>query len=53
MEKFSNLNKILGRPEVAQLEHTTLGVDEQILRLDVAMADPDPVDVGQRAEQLK
>jgi len=38
--------------EIAQLQHTTAGVEEEVLRLDVAMADALRVDVGQSAKQL-
>ena len=42
----------LGRAEVAQLQDARGWVQEQILRLDVAVADAYRVDVGERAEKL-
>ena len=43
----------VGAPaKVAQLEHAGLWVEQQVLRLDVSVADPVGVDVGQRAKQL-
>jgi len=42
----------LGRAEVADLEHVRGGVDQQVLRLDVAVADALRVDLGHRAEHL-
>lgn len=38
--------------EVAELEHGGLGVQQQVLGLDVPVADPKRVDVGQAPEQL-
>ena len=35
----------LGRAKVAELEHAGLRVEEQVLRLDVAVADAEGVDV--------
>lgn len=43
---------MLGAAEVAQLEDARLGVEQQVLRLDVPVADAQRVDVGQAAEQL-
>lgn len=42
----------LGRPEVAELEDAGSGVKEEILRLDVPVADADGVDVHERTEKL-
>eukprot|EP00965_Chrysotila_dentata_P125133 4135860-Pleurochrysis_carterae.AAC.4 len=38
--------------KVAKLEHVRLGVDEQVLRLDVAVAHAERVDVRQRSAEL-
>jgi hypothetical protein len=38
--------------EVADLEHVRLRVDQQVLRLDIAVADVLRVDLGQRAHHL-
>jgi hypothetical protein len=42
----------LRRSEVAKLENTGGRVEEEVLGLDVAVADTDGVDVGERAEEL-
>ena len=42
----------LGGTKVAELENTGRGVEQQVLGLDVAMADADGVDVRERAEEL-
>lgn len=42
----------LGATKVAKFENTSLRVQEQILRLDVTMADADRVNVRERAEKL-
>lgn len=42
----------LSRTEVAELQNTSVGIQEQILGLDVSMADSLGVDVGQRPEKL-
>lgn len=46
------LDQDLGRTKVAQLEDARRRVQEQVLRLDVAVADPDRVDVGERPHEL-
>jgi len=46
------LDENLGTSEIAELEDTTVGVEKQVLRLDVSVADALAVDVGKRAEQL-
>jgi len=46
------LYQYLGTAEIAKLEDTTSGVEQQILGLDVSVADTLRVDVGERAEQL-
>mmetsp|Transcript_8210 Transcript_8210/g.26446 ORF Transcript_8210/g.26446 Transcript_8210/m.26446 type:complete len:496 (+) Transcript_8210:183-1670(+) len=46
------LDQDLCAPKVAQLEHVARRVDEQVLRLDVAVADAEGVDVGERAAKL-
>ena len=46
------LDQDLCAAEIAQLQDAGGGVEEQILRLDVPMADALRVDVGKRAEQL-
>lgn len=45
-------DKDLCGAKVAEFEHTLGGIQQQILGLDVAMADADRVDVGQGAEEL-
>lgn len=42
----------LGTSEIAQLEDTRRRVEQQVLRLDVSVADALRVDVGERAEEL-
>ena len=42
----------LGRAKVTELEDTCGRVEEEVLRLDIAMADADGVDVGEGAEEL-
>lgn len=42
----------LGTTKITQLQDTRAGVQQQILWLDIAMADPLGVDVGQGAEKL-
>ena len=42
----------LGRAEITELEDAGGRVEEEVLRLDVAMADADRVDVHERAQQL-
>jgi hypothetical protein len=42
----------LGRPKVAQFQNPGSGVQEQILRFDVTMADANRVDVSQGAQEL-
>jgi hypothetical protein len=42
----------LGTAKVAELENAAGGIQEQVLRLDVAVAYSLRMDVGQRAEQL-
>jgi hypothetical protein len=46
------LDKDLGTAKVAELEDAAGGVEEEVLRLDVAVAYALGVDVGQRAEEL-
>ena len=46
------LHQNFGAAKVAELEEVRLGVDEQILRLDVAMAHAEGMNVGQRAAEL-
>lgn len=46
------LDEDLGAAEVAQLEHVRVGVEKEVLRLDVSVADALGVDVGERAEEL-
>lgn len=46
------VNRRLSPAEVAELEHSGLGVQQQVLGLDVPVADPKRVDVGQAPEQL-
>ena len=46
------LDELLGAAEVAQLEYGRLGVEQQVLRLDVAVAYAHGVYVGETAEQL-
>ena len=38
--------------EVTELQHGCLGVQQQVLGLDVTVTDPEGVDVGQAAEEL-
>lgn len=45
-------HQVLGRAEITQLQNSSFGVDEQVLGLDVAMADADAVDVGEGAKEL-
>lgn len=45
-------DEYLGTSEIAELEDTTVGVEKQVLRLDISVADALAVDVGERAEQL-
>mmetsp|Transcript_6086 Transcript_6086/g.17155 ORF Transcript_6086/g.17155 Transcript_6086/m.17155 type:complete len:342 (+) Transcript_6086:192-1217(+) len=46
------LHKPLGRAEVAQLQRVRVAVHEEVLRLDVAVADPHSVDVRTGAAHL-
>lgn len=46
------LHQDLGAAKVAKLEDTGVGIEKQVLRLDVAVADALRVDVGQSAEEL-
>ena len=46
------LDEYLGTSEIAKLEDTAVGVEKQVLRLDVSVADTLAVNVGERAEQL-
>ena len=46
------LNQNLCAAEIAELEYAGCRVQEQVLWLDVAMADALGVDVGERAEEL-
>lgn len=46
------LHQNLCATEVAQLENTRVGVKEQVLGLDIAMADALGVDIGQGSEKL-
>lgn len=45
-------NQNLGRSEIAQLQDTSVRVQQEVLGLDVAMTNSLGVDVGQRPEQL-
>lgn len=45
-------NEDLGRAKVDELEYACRWVDEEVLGLDVAVADADRVDVVERAEEL-
>lgn len=45
-------NEDLGRSKVAELQNACVGIEEQVLWLDVTMADTDGVDVCQRPEEL-
>jgi len=47
-----SLNEGLGAAEVAQLELVVAGIEEEVLGLDVAVADAHGVDVAQGAAQL-
>ena len=44
------LNEDFGTPEIAKLEDTSVRIEQEILRLDIAMADTLRVDVCKRAE---
>ena len=46
------LHQNLCATEIAQLEYARSGVQQQVLRLDVSVADPLRVDVGEGAEKL-
>ena len=46
------LDEDLGAAKVAKLQHVCLGVDQQILRLDVAMAHAKRVNISKRAAEL-
>lgn len=46
------LDENLGAAEIAQLEDATVGVEQEILGLDVAMTDALRVDVGECSEEL-
>lgn len=46
------LHKNLGASEIAQLQYASVRVEEEILRLDISVADSLGVDVGKRAEKL-
>ena len=46
------LDELFGGTEVAKLEDVALGVDEDVLRLDVSVANALGVNVGDRAQQL-
>ena len=41
-----------GQPKVAELEHAGRDVEQEVLRLDVSVADATPVEVRQGAEHL-
>lgn len=47
-----SLDQDLGAAKVAQLEDTGGRVEEEVLGLDIAVADANRVDVGERAEEL-
>ena len=47
-----SLDQDLCAVKVAQLEDAGRRVEEEVLRLDVAVADPDRVDVGEGTEEL-
>ena len=46
------LDEVLGASKIAQLQHSRLGVKQQVLWLDVPVADAQRVDVGQASKQL-
>eukprot|EP00355_Strombidium_rassoulzadegani_P008311 CAMPEP_0168618554 /NCGR_PEP_ID=MMETSP0449_2-20121227/6133_1 /TAXON_ID=1082188 /ORGANISM="Strombidium rassoulzadegani, Strain ras09" /LENGTH=162 /DNA_ID=CAMNT_0008659435 /DNA_START=443 /DNA_END=932 /DNA_ORIENTATION=- len=46
------LDELLGAPEVAELDDIVVEVDEDVLGLDVAVADAHGVDVGDGSEEL-
>jgi len=46
------LDEDLGAAKIAELQNSRVGVQEEVLRLDVAVADALGVDVGERAEEL-
>jgi hypothetical protein len=45
-------NENLGGSEITQHEDTGGGIEEEVLRFDVSVADSDRMDVGQRSEKL-
>mmetsp|Transcript_9995 Transcript_9995/g.24906 ORF Transcript_9995/g.24906 Transcript_9995/m.24906 type:complete len:507 (+) Transcript_9995:338-1858(+) len=47
------LHKLLRRPKVAQLAFPVHGIHQDVLRLDVPVADVPRVDISQRPQQLK
>lgn len=46
------LDENLGAAKIAQLQNATVGIEKQILRLNVAVTDALGVDVGQGSEEL-
>lgn len=44
------LNKYFGTPKIAKLEHTSVRIEQEILRLDITMAYTLRMDICQRAE---
>lgn len=46
------MQQLFGAAKVAQLEYGRLRIQQQVLGLDVTMADTERVDVGETPEQL-
>lgn len=46
------LDEDLGTPEITKLENTSVRIEQEILRLDIAMADTLRMDICQGTEQL-
>lgn len=46
------LHQNLGASKITKLEHTSVGVQEQVLRLDIPMANTLRMDIGKSTEKL-
>lgn len=46
------LDKDLGAPKVAKLEDASIGIEEEVLRLDITMTNSLRMNIGKRAKKL-